>query len=333
MAHAPAARAQQGDSLEAINADHLRELDALEKKRLQRLEKLAADLKGVARNDALVAYFQTALSASMYAEAEALAESLLKQEKLDNRVLFLAEITNILAEIDRGAYDDSLQSLAAAIRASRQAEEDRQPLGLVLPQHTRLSILQAVYQKLVQAGQFDVARKALTMLVDQAGDPAIRSYASDHLAHLALLGQPAPAIVGLDLDGKAFDLGALAGQPVLVVFWASWCLPCGPEAEMLDQLLADYKSKGLQVVGINVDGLQVDAGTPEQIAADVRRFVVEHNVRFPILINGTGAADYARAYTVSELPANFLIGRDGRVVQIDLTIANIDAAIQKTLAQ
>lgn len=327
----PMARAQQPDSLEAINADHLRELDALEKKRLQRLEKLAASTQGEAAAEILVAYFQTALNANMYLDAEPMAEKLLKSAKGDNRVLFLAEITNILAEIDRGAYEESLQSLAAALRAARQEDAEARPLSLVLPQHSRLSILQTYYQKLVRAGQFDVARKALVLLSDNATDPAIRKYAADHLGHLNLIGKPAPAIVGKDIDGKEFTLSALAGEPVLVVFWASWCLPCGPEAEMLDQLLADYKQRGLRIVGINVDTLQEDAGTSEQVAADVRRFVIEHNVRFPNLINGEGAQDFASAYFVSEVPANFLIDREGRVVNVDLSIANIDAAVQKVL--
>jgi thiol-disulfide isomerase/thioredoxin len=36
----------------------------------------------------------------------------------------------------------------------------------------------------------------------------------------------APSLAGLMLDGRAFDLADLRGQPVLIHFWASWCLVC-----------------------------------------------------------------------------------------------------------
>jgi len=36
-----------------------------------------------------------------------------------------------------------------------------------------------------------------------------------------LVGKPAPAVRGVDLDGKPFDLAALKGKVVLIEFWAS----------------------------------------------------------------------------------------------------------------
>jgi peroxiredoxin len=102
---------------------------------------------------------------------------------------------------------------------------------------------------------------------------------------------------------------------------------------MLDQVFSNYKSKGFRIVGINVDTLQDDAGTPAQVAADARRFLVEHNVRFTNLINGTGESDFATAYGVREIPASFLIDRDGRVCQVDLSPANIDKTIKQALGK
>ncbi len=65
----------------------------------------------------------------------------------------------------------------------------------------------------------------------------------------ALIGQPAPA---LDLpalqDGAApLSLAAYKGQPVLVNFFASWCLPCRAEHPMLTKLGAEF---GIPVIGI-----------------------------------------------------------------------------------
>ena len=60
---------------------------------------------------------------------------------------------------------------------------------------------------------------------------------------------------------------------------------------------------------------------------NIRRFLFDHNVRWPNLVNGEGVHDYARAYGVAEIPSNVLIGRDGTVIHLDLSRKNLDAVI------
>ena len=57
----------------------------------------------------------------------------------------------------------------------------------------------------------------------------------------------------------------------------------------------------------------------ETVLPNIRRFLLDHNVRWPTLVNGSGQRDYAIAYGISDIPANVLIGREGAVVQIDLS--------------
>ncbi len=81
---------------------------------------------------------------------------------------------------------------------------------------------------------------------------------------------------------------------------------------------------------VNLDTLQ-NAPKIESIMPNVRRFILDHNIRWPNLINGTASAqDYARSHGV-EIPANVLIGRDGTVIHLDLTRKNLDTVIARTV--
>ncbi len=129
------------------------------------------------------------------------------------------------------------------------------------------------------------------------------------------------------------SLAGLKGNVVLVVFWASWCLPSSAEVAALDQVFGTYKDRGFRVVGINVDTLQGDRPKLETVLPNVRRFLLDNNVRWPNLINGTGTNDYAKAYGVVDIPSNVLIGRDGTVIHRDLSPRkNLASVVAKAVA-
>lgn len=318
------------DSLEAINADYLRDLTALELKRMQRLEKVAETAKGEDALVAAVSYFQTALTSGLYRDAEAFAERILKSGHPETQVLYLAEVSNMLAEVDRGAYDEALTSLARALDAGNAG--DGAAVAKVLPRETKLTLMETFYQKLVQANQVEAAKKAFGLFAEKAVDAAVKEFAADRLARLDRVGKQAPTLSGADVDGTNVSLAELKGKTVLVVFWATWCLPSAQELEMLDQVATSYKDQGFRVLGVNVDALQEGSGGRDAVLGAVRRYLVEHNVRYPSLVNGEGALDYAKAFGVREIPANFLIDKDGVIRHVDVTAANIDAAVKAALA-
>ncbi|MEG1950323.1 MAG: TlpA disulfide reductase family protein [Odoribacter sp.] len=67
------------------------------------------------------------------------------------------------------------------------------------------------------------------------------------------IGQAAPDFELKNSEGKEVKLSSLRGKYTLIDFWASWCGPCRKEIPNLKKVYADYKDKGLQLVGVSLD--------------------------------------------------------------------------------
>ena len=51
----------------------------------------------------------------------------------------------------------------------------------------------------------------------------------------------------------------LTGTPVVINFWASWCIPCREEAPRLERAWQYYKQSGVMFVGVNIQDAKGDA--------------------------------------------------------------------------
>ncbi len=118
----------------------------------------------------------------------------------------------------------------------------------------------------------------------------------------ALLGKPAPDIVGQTATGETFRLSDHKGEVVLVNFWATWCGPCRSEMPELAALQKRYAARGFTVVGLSLD----QGGMPV-----VRPFARSAGLNYPVLLAPAGVQEAFGG--VPGIPASFLIGRDGRV--------------------
>jgi thiol-disulfide isomerase/thioredoxin len=105
-------------------------------------------------------------------------------------------------------------------------------------------------------------------------------------------------------SGRHYRLADFAGGVLLLNFWATWCAPCRLEMPWLAQIDARYRSRGLTILGVNMD----DGDMPA-----VERFARDMGVTYPIARNNDAIVS---AYGgVRFLPQSYLIGQQGQVLQ------------------
>jgi thiol-disulfide isomerase/thioredoxin len=316
--------------IQAIDDNYDRQLLQLDKRRLEELGRLAATQQPDRAAATYERLFRLAISGNLFLDAETAAGRVLEQGTPSPTTHALAHIVKVIAEVDRGAFDQSLQSLRKAVADSLQERPATQARAVLTPTEI-VGICEAYYQRLVEGNQFPIAREAFRHLLEQPYGPDVKEFLANRLKRIELVGKPAPSIQGTDLDGKMFNLGDEKGKVVLVIFWASWCVPNAAQVTWLEQAYHAYHNRGLRVVGINLD-VQPDGGQKlETVLPSIRRFLLDYNVPWPNLVNGSGERDVAKAYGISDIPANVLIGRDGTVVQIDLSRRNLENVVSRQL--
>jgi peroxiredoxin len=322
----PAAHAETRDQ---INARFAVQRLELEKKHIVELANLAAHEKGAEADETYRELFNLAIAHDLYRDAQPAAQAVIKAGHHAPQVDVLAHFVNIVALADKGQYDDSINHLREFMEAREKAAEGDQKR---LDTATALAIGEAYFQRLTRAGRYDTAQKLAKLAIEHAKDPAVKEHFSARLARLSMVGKPAPEISGTDADGKAIKLSDYKGKVVLVDFWATWCVPCSGEMHRFNIVANRYASKGLVVLGVNEDPLATgSAAKPEEIRSAIRRFLIDHRVSWPSVIDEPGDKSISTAYGVNDIPANFLIGPDGKIVAFELAGPDLDRAITQAL--
>jgi thiol-disulfide isomerase/thioredoxin len=145
---------------------------------------------------------------------------------------------------------------------------------------------------------------------------SIRNRLQKNLNLLALVGKPAPPLQLTEhLGPKPVALSQLKGSPVLLFFWAHWCLDCKGEAPILATLRSEYASKGLAVIAPTQRYGYAAGGESATPAAELAYIKQVHDRYYSALadVPVPVSQENFSVYGASTTPTLVLLDRAGKV--------------------
>jgi peroxiredoxin len=124
------------------------------------------------------------------------------------------------------------------------------------------------------------------------------------------VGDTAPDFTVGDLDGVKFNMKSTleVKNGVLIFFWSIFCEPCKAELPVIQELSRAYREKGIEFVGVSIDGYPMK----DAIAA----FLKQEDYGFvPLLdeLNPDESFQVSDPYGVAGTPTLYILDSDGVV--------------------
>ena len=134
-------------------------------------------------------------------------------------------------------------------------------------------------------------------------------------------GQVAPEFTVQYFDGYEWEdattstLDDMKGKVVVLNFWASWCVECRVEADLLEQASRQYANEDVVFLGVAYADVE-----PNSI-----KYLQEFDITYP------NAPDLRTAissdYEITGVPETFFIGKDGVIANVVIGPVNGPAMI------
>lgn len=133
--------------------------------------------------------------------------------------------------------------------------------------------------------------------------PAASSAAAQSTASTANSEVPAPDFTVLDNDGNEVKLSEMQGKPVVINFWATWCVYCKQEMPDFNTVYADYAD--------DVQFMMVNLTNDSETMENAKKFIEDSGYTFPVYFDVNQEA--LTAYSTYSIPQTFFITAEGNV--------------------
>ena len=329
---AKVAASREFRSLAELEAHYARQAAEIDRKKLADLAALAQRQSGLEAEAAYRVAFDLAEWRGLYREAEPTARAYLARPLGEHENYALAASIVLIMQAERGEFEKSLAELKEFVKR-RAGPETADEHRLTAPLVCRVG--EAYLERLVRGGRYEIARQVCSVLSETGHpDAAIKNYFTHRLARFEMVGKPARVLEGTDVDGKTIRLADHKGKVVLIDFWTSWAPPCVAAFPHLHELYHKYRDQGFVVIGVNLDSIGQDLTgkkpDPKETRSLVRWFLLHHRAGWPNIFGDTAEAA-AKTYAVAEVPARFIVGRDGTIAHVEQHADALDRAVEACL--
>jgi len=174
------------------------------------------------------------------------------------------------------------------------------------------------------SGQEEDAKKWYSKILSDFPTASAAKKASGAVLRLESVGKPI-ALKGTSTAGKPVDLATqYKGKVVLIHYWATWCEPCKAELPTLKELQAKYGSDGFALIGVSLDTNQ----------AELDEYLKQSKLPW-VQIYEPGGLDgrLANELGVLTLPTMILVDQDGKVVDRNIHVSQLETELKKRLVK
>ncbi len=139
-----------------------------------------------------------------------------------------------------------------------------------------------------------------------------------------------------DISGTAVDESILSDYDLTMVnVWATFCSPCIREMPDLGELAAEYKDKGVQIVGLISDALDSDGSISQSQVNTAQEIVDKTNADYIHILPSNDL--FGLLSQISSVPTTFFVDKNGNQVGSaylgSKSKADWQAIIDQTLAE
>lgn len=116
-----------------------------------------------------------------------------------------------------------------------------------------------------------------------------------------------PSVIVKDLRGQSVNSNTFSndGKPMIINFWATWCMPCKRELNNIAEVYPDWVDEtGVKLIAVSID----DARSESRVIPYVNGAAWDYEVYID------SNADLKRAMNVNNVPHTFLVDGSGKVV-------------------
>lgn len=212
---------------------------------------------------------------------------------------------------------DAAEAYATQTREMSLAELKKRPLDA--ERHLPIALgasIEVHAQVLAARGAVSEAVAFLERELETYGSTSIHARIRKNINLLSLVGKPAPPLEMREyLGAKPLPLAKYRGRPLLLFFWAHWCIDCKQQAPALARLQAEYGRRGLRILGPTQYYGYVARGEDAEPAAElpyIERIRKEHYGALTEMPVPVSQGNF-RLYGCSTTPTLVLVDREGIV--------------------